>query len=50
MYDKWLEEVKLLKGTGTYTNYESYGRIHIKPLLGKKKMNALMVHLQSDTQ
>lgn len=41
MYDKWLEEVKLLKGTGTYTNYESYGRIHIKPLLGKKKMNTL---------
>ena len=41
MYDRWLEEVKLLKGTGAYVNYESYGRIHIKPLLGNKKVNAL---------
>ncbi len=41
MYNKWLEEVKLLKGTGTYTNYESYGRIHILPAIGKKKMAAL---------
>lgn len=41
MYDNWLAEVKLLKGTGTYTNYECYGRVHIKPLLGNKKLNAL---------
>lgn len=38
MYDNWLEQVKLNSGTGNHCNYESYGRIHIKPLIGNKKM------------
>lgn len=41
VYEKWLAEVKLNTGTGNYTNYESYGRIHILPLLGNKKMSHL---------
>ncbi len=41
MYEKWLQEVKLNTGTGNYTNYESYGRIHILPALGHKKMSHL---------
>ena len=41
MYEKWLKEIKLNTGTGNYTNYESYGRIHILPNIGKKRMSHL---------
>ncbi len=41
MYNDWLEEVKLNKGTGSYTNYESFGRIHILPEIGARRIDTL---------
>ena len=41
LYDKWIESLKERTQTAYWKQYESYGKVWIKPLIGCKRMNRL---------
>ena len=41
LFDKWIEELKLSTSRDHWSQYESYGKNHIKPRIGAKKISRL---------
>ena len=41
LYDKWIESLKDRTQTAYWKQYESYGKVWIKPMIGCKRMNRL---------
>lgn len=44
-FDKWLEVyIKPLKKSATYNQYEGMYRVHIKPIIGKRKLSSIKTY------